>query len=86
MQGDTWALAHSLAALCRVVMMSEGVSEVPAAAADGDAGGEDSSGGGAGPPAGGLDLAAVQEQLQALELLRWAVLTWRQMNSGSGEG
>ncbi|KIY95982.1 hypothetical protein MNEG_11979 [Monoraphidium neglectum] len=69
-QGDTWALAHSLAALCRVVMMSEGVSEVPAAAADGDAGGEDSSGGGAGPPAGGLDLAAVQEQLQALELLR----------------
>jgi hypothetical protein len=63
-QGDAWALLHSLAALCRVLMLTEGVGGAAAGEGEGEGGG----GGGA----GGLDLSAVKEQQQALELLRWA--------------
>ena len=62
-QGDPWALLHSLAALCRVLMLTEGVGED--APAGGGGGGGIGGGGGA-----GLDLMAVHEQQEALELLR----------------
>jgi hypothetical protein len=62
LQGDSWALLHSLAALCRVLLMTEGVTVGDAA---GGAAGDEAAG-----EAAGLDLRAVQEQQQALELLR----------------
>lgn len=67
-------MVHSLAALCRVLLASNGVMAAPAAAAEAAAAaaaaGADEAGAGEGAAAGGLDLAAVQEQLQCLELLR----------------